>query len=63
MKFASLITVIFVTLLISGCFFSHSDWKVEAERTNQMQVHENGLTERQVLSNSMVSNAIDQMNK
>ena len=35
--------------------YEHGRYLVEAERTNQMQVHENGLTERQVLSSALTS--------
>lgn len=56
-----------VVCLALGCFawandslaaYEHNRWLVESERTNQVQVHEHGLTQREALNDAMVSNAL-----
>ena len=57
----AVLLVLIIVLALSGCFNTHNDWKVEAEVTNQMQLHEHGLTQREALIDSTVSHAVDQM--
>ena len=63
MKIASKSTfatlLVLAALVLNGCL--GKDWKAEAEVTNQMQIHENGLTQREVLTDSLVDDAVDQM--
>lgn len=63
MKTVRNLLVTLALVVMTGCFgeTTHNDWKVEAEVTNQMQLHEHGLTQREALMNATVGHAIDQI--
>lgn len=47
-------------ILMTACN-THADWQREAEHTNQLQIHEHALTQREVINAATVSDAVDNM--
>lgn len=61
---------VLVVCLALGCFawagdawatYEHNLYLIEAERTNQVQVHEHGLTHREALMNATVRGAMPKL--
>lgn len=55
---AVLFIVLMLSILAMTACNTHSDWQREAERTNQLQMHEHGLTQREALNASVVGEAV-----
>lgn len=63
MKGSKLVTTVVMVCVIVVSVFAMSgcmgDWRSEQERTNQMQIHESGLTQRAAIDAAVTSNTVD----